>query len=107
MTRYETIVAAYNAAIGDRNPGEVDILDILPAIDAAVPDATPAEIAAALRRLYELDHGVIGSIGQFDQYSGGSAAAAIFRIGKDLRSHLISSATLTPSRNAAFVGYTG
>ena len=49
MTRYETIVAAYNAAIGDHDPGEVDILDILPAIDAAVPDATPAEIAAALR----------------------------------------------------------
>ena len=49
MTRYETIVAAYNAAIGNRDPGEIDILDILPAIDAAVPDASPAEIATALR----------------------------------------------------------
>ena len=46
MSRFETIIAAYNAAIGDRDPGDVDILDILPAIDAAVPDASPAEIAA-------------------------------------------------------------
>ena len=49
MSRHETIIAAYNAALGGHDPADVDILDLLPAIDAAVPDASPAEIAAALR----------------------------------------------------------
>lgn len=49
MSRHETIIAAYNAALGGRDPDDVDILDLLPAIDAAVPGATPAEIAGALR----------------------------------------------------------
>ena len=49
VNRYEQIIAAYHAAIGDRDPAKVDILDLLPAIDAAVPNASPAEIAAALR----------------------------------------------------------
>lgn len=47
--RYEAIIRAYTAALDGRDPTTVDILDLLPLIDAAVPDATPAEIAAALR----------------------------------------------------------
>lgn len=47
--RYEAIIRAYAAALDGRDPATVNILDILPLIDAAVPDAMPAEIAAALR----------------------------------------------------------
>ena len=42
------VAAAYKAAIGDRDPAEVDILDILPTIQAAVPFATVDDIVAAL-----------------------------------------------------------
>jgi len=47
--RFERIEWAYIAALGDRDPAIVDIGDLLPAIFAAVPDATVKEIAEALR----------------------------------------------------------
>jgi hypothetical protein len=47
--RYERIERAYVAALDRRNPESVNVLDLLPAIFAAVPDTSTQEIAAALR----------------------------------------------------------
>ena len=42
--RYETILAAYDAALDGRDQADVDIVDLLPTIYAAVPNVTDAEI---------------------------------------------------------------
>ena len=49
MTRQKQIIAAYERALGDSDPDAVDVLALLPAIFDEVPDATGAEIVAALR----------------------------------------------------------
>jgi hypothetical protein len=49
MNRYERIIDAYDVALGGRDPDEVNILDLLPAIYAIVPAVTDREIVAALR----------------------------------------------------------
>lgn len=50
-SRRYAIICAYRAALAGRDPATVDILDILPLIDAAIPEATPGEVAAALKRI--------------------------------------------------------
>jgi hypothetical protein len=47
--RYQRIERAYVAALAGRDPATVSIMDLLPAIFSAVPDATTMEIAEALR----------------------------------------------------------
>jgi hypothetical protein len=47
--RFEQIERAYYAALAGRQPELVSAFDLVPAIFAAVPDATPQEIADALR----------------------------------------------------------
>jgi hypothetical protein len=47
--RFERIERAYVAALGGRDPVSVNVLDLLPAIFAAVPDTSPQEIVEALR----------------------------------------------------------
>jgi hypothetical protein len=47
--RFERIERAYVAALGGRDPASVNVIDLLPAIFAAVPDTSPHEIAEALR----------------------------------------------------------
>jgi hypothetical protein len=47
--RFERIERAYVAALNGRDPNLVNIVDLLPAIFAAVPDTTTDEIAEALR----------------------------------------------------------
>jgi hypothetical protein len=47
--RFEQIERAYAAALDRRDPESVNVLGLLPAIFAAVPDTTTREIAAALR----------------------------------------------------------
>jgi hypothetical protein len=49
MTRQQRLIAAYERALGDSDPDTVDVLALLPSIFDEVPDATGAEIAAALR----------------------------------------------------------
>lgn len=48
-TRCALIIAAYETALGGREPQTVDILELLPAIIAAVPDTNDEEIVDALR----------------------------------------------------------
>jgi hypothetical protein len=47
--RYSRIERAYTAALAGRNPENVDVVDLLPAIFEAVPDTSTAEIVDALR----------------------------------------------------------
>ena len=54
--RYEHIERAYLAALNGRDPELVNIVDLLPAIYAAVPDTTTEEIVAALRWSARQDH---------------------------------------------------
>ena len=49
LERFERIERAYTAALAGRDPGSVSIVDLLPAIFAAVPDTTAEEIVEALR----------------------------------------------------------
>jgi len=46
--RHTRIIEAYNAALGGRDPADVSIEALLPAIFATVPDATTFEIRQAL-----------------------------------------------------------
>jgi hypothetical protein len=46
--RRARILAAYSEALGGREPEAVDIAEIAPAIFAAVPEATIANVKAAL-----------------------------------------------------------
>jgi hypothetical protein len=47
--RAEQILAAYESAIGDRDPGSIDTIgELLPAVTAKMPDATVPEIIKAL-----------------------------------------------------------
>jgi hypothetical protein len=48
FARSETIIAAWKAALAGRDPAVVDILDLLPAIYAAVPNVSDDEIVDAL-----------------------------------------------------------
>ena len=47
--RFEQIEAAYKAALGGNDPAGVNVFDLLPAIFAAIPDASTHGIAQALR----------------------------------------------------------
>jgi hypothetical protein len=47
--RQRSIVGAYEAALGGRDPGSVSVFDLLPAIYAAVPRVNDDEIVTALR----------------------------------------------------------
>jgi hypothetical protein len=47
--RFEQIERAYAAALAGRDPESVNIVELLPAIFAAVPDTSTQEIADALR----------------------------------------------------------
>jgi hypothetical protein len=47
--RFEMIERAYSDALGGRDPEHVNIVELLPAIKAAVPDTNNKEIVAALR----------------------------------------------------------
>jgi hypothetical protein len=47
--RFERIERAYKAALGSRDPASVNVIDLLPAIFAAIPDTSTNEIADALR----------------------------------------------------------
>ena|SRR5438132_3063746 len=47
--RFERIMRAYRAALAGREPETVSIVDLLPAIFGAVPDADVDEIIDALR----------------------------------------------------------
>jgi hypothetical protein len=46
--RFKRILAAYKVAIGDRDPADVNVVDLLPAILNAAPDAEVDDIVAAL-----------------------------------------------------------
>lgn len=46
--RFDRIDQAYKATLGDRDPGTVSVVDLLPAIFDAVPDTSLEEIADAL-----------------------------------------------------------
>jgi hypothetical protein len=46
--RHARIIEAYNAALGERDASDVAIEELLPAVFAAVPDATIFEIRQAL-----------------------------------------------------------
>jgi hypothetical protein len=48
FNRYETIIAAYTAALAGRDPNDVHILDLQPAIYGALPEVTDEEILDAL-----------------------------------------------------------
>jgi hypothetical protein len=48
FARYEKIIAAYAAELDGRNPSDISIFDLTPAIFKAVPDATLDEIVDAL-----------------------------------------------------------
>jgi hypothetical protein len=43
------IIAAYEKALNSRNPDDVDIVDLLPAIFSAVSSATVEDVVRALR----------------------------------------------------------
>lgn len=47
--RFQRIIDAYTAELGDRDPQSVSVLELLPAIYAAVPDTHDREIEEALR----------------------------------------------------------
>jgi len=47
--RFEQIEGAYKAALGGHDPASVNVIDLLPAIFAAIPDTSTEEIAQALR----------------------------------------------------------
>jgi hypothetical protein len=47
--RFSRIERAYTDALAGRDPGTVEIWELVPAIFDAVPDTTPQEIADALR----------------------------------------------------------
>jgi len=46
--RFKRILAAYKDAIGDGDPADVNVVDLLPAIFKAAPDAEVDDIVAAL-----------------------------------------------------------
>jgi hypothetical protein len=46
--RFKRILAAYKDAIGDRDPADVNVVDLLPAIFKAAPVAEVDDIIAAL-----------------------------------------------------------
>jgi hypothetical protein len=47
--RYQQIIAAYEAALDGRQPGEVSIEALCPSIFAGVPNLTVEELRTALR----------------------------------------------------------
>jgi hypothetical protein len=55
MTRHERIMAAYTGALAGRDPATVDVVTLLPAIFAAMPDVEVDEIIDVLEREAERD----------------------------------------------------
>jgi hypothetical protein len=51
--RYQAIAAAYVRALADRDPTGVAVTDLLPAIHAAVPEASTQEIVAAVQLCFQ------------------------------------------------------
>jgi hypothetical protein len=51
--RYQAIVTAYVQVLGDRDPTGVTVVDLLPAIRAAVPEASTQEIVAAVHQCFQ------------------------------------------------------
>ena len=49
FARYEIIIRAYEAALAGRDPGSVDIGELLPVIHRLVPGVEDDEIVGALR----------------------------------------------------------
>lgn len=55
MEMHSQIIAAYETALAGRDPAVVDILDLLPAIEAACPAAAVDDIVLALEKSAEND----------------------------------------------------
>jgi len=49
MTRHQRIIEVYKAALDGRDAASVEVGELLPAIEAAVPDAELVDIVDALR----------------------------------------------------------